>query len=59
MTTKPELLPCPFCGGKVEVFLQIRPDAWVVKCFNDGCNADCGHETQEEAIKQWNRRSLK
>ena len=57
-----ELKPCPFCGGKVEIF-QDDNEEYCVLCVN--CNSlhrycyDTWAEfkTEAEAISSWNRRA--
>lgn len=55
-----ELKPCPFCGGKAEVFVANYSKRVTVWC----ANPDCGVKpftmyTTElaESIKAWNRRA--
>ena len=48
-----ELLPCPFCGKKAEMF------AWTARCsdtVNCGAQTDF-HENEKASIAAWNRRS--
>ena len=52
------LLPCPFCGGDAELFID-EPKEWYVSCTNPdcGCEADLPlARTSQEAIEAWNRR---
>ena len=67
---KPELKPCPFCGGEPEITevidrtpRNLEPVGFGVKCDQCGiivAKIDCGvtdwFETDEEAAKAWNRR---
>ena len=47
------LKTCPFCGSKAETYLL---DRWVTEC--KGCFASIDNsDTEEEAIKGWNRRT--
>ena len=58
-----KLKPCPFCGGKGEVYqaptmlnLEIDDDAYWVQCRN--CFSRVGNSySQVEAINAWNRRT--
>lgn len=59
-----ELKPCPFCGGSAFTSLEHYPSgekAWHIyhmnyeKCFIDDCITG-DYETEEEAVKAWNRR---
>lgn len=47
------LKPCPFCGGE-EPELQHIGDMYVIKCKL--CNARIECESEEFAVKHWNRR---
>ena len=67
---KPELKPCPFCGGEPEITevidrtpRNLEAVGFGVKCDQCGiivAKIDCGvtdwFETDEEAAKAWNRR---
>lgn len=50
------LLPCPFCGAKVEITNRKARDMWAVQC------CDCGNSTTEwmhdknAVIVSWNTR---
>lgn len=49
-----ELLPCPFCGGPARV---LTDQVSVAMC--DGCDAEGpASESEEGAIRQWNRRAI-
>lgn len=53
---KPELKPCPFCGGKAEAIKAKSGVLWVVRC------EDCGSKTrycntEAETTEKWNRRA--
>ncbi len=56
-------LPCPFCG-KVPIIDNYKIKGvmvWNVGCMNDDCLVDVetdDFESEEEAIKAWNHRSL-
>ena len=61
---KEELLPCPFCGGKATInpIYNDVPETGLmvtlhrVRCpICDARTGDC--DTEEKAIKQWNRRN--
>lgn len=54
-----ELLPCPFCGGKAELW-RAHPEnpkrkAWVA-CMDRCAVMTKEYETNQEAAKAWNRR---
>jgi hypothetical protein len=54
-----ELMPCPFCGSEARVDYNFGRDPWV-QCTNiEACGATDGAvwETEDEAIKHWNRRA--
>lgn len=56
---EPELLPCPFCGGKAIVVLNAR-NKYTVKCTNAQCEAMLyckGYNKRSEAAEAWNRRT--
>ncbi len=55
-----ELLPCPFCGGKAEIW-KAHPEnpkrnAWIA-CMGKCVVMTKEHETTEEAVKAWNTRT--
>ena len=54
---EPEILPCPFCGGAGMSFCRLINDEefFYVKCTN-GHNLGNMKGTEEEAIKEWNKR---
>lgn len=62
MTENEQLKPCPFCGGKAEVFINNVDKLWNVCCYDEYNDYDCcGVEigdflTEQEAIKAWNTR---
>ena len=54
----PELLPCPFCGGKAKLDGAVNKVFWI-RCNNKDCEVGCitcDFETKAEAIKAWNTR---
>lgn len=59
---KPELKPCPFCGGPASLFCVEQPSGeltYEVDCENDGCEVSACtmlYPTREEAAAVWNRR---
>lgn len=62
MTSGAELLPCPFCGGRVTA--EVRPinykrrSVWII-CPTKGCAmALAEHRSVHEAITAWNTRAL-
>jgi len=60
MTNKPELKPCPFCGGEAEFYPNdIEGEENWVECCNAKCQATNGYvrRTPEEALSAWNTRS--
>jgi len=48
---KPELRPCPFCGG--EAFVSYIDGEFAVECVDCECGTRYGK--QDEAIAAWNR----
>jgi len=56
---KPELLPCPFCGGKAKL-INTGYNAFYVSCNNCDCSmTTCKTptcDTKKEAIDLWNTR---
>jgi len=53
MTTQPDLLPCPFCGGTPGSPYRDNGD-WYVECGKCGCERR--GDTQADVIAAWNRR---
>ena len=54
----PELLPCPFCGGKAKL-INTGYNVFYVDCNNCDCSMTCETptcETKKEAIDLWNTR---
>lgn len=57
-----ELLPCPFCGGEVEIYHDTSSDyerhwSYTIRCPNQDCGCDFGHyETIQKVVRQWNTR---
>ena len=54
----PEILPCPFCGGKAEIY-NVGIGWYKVHCADYDCigsNAAKIMSTREDAVKAWNRR---
>lgn len=58
MTTKrPNLLPCPFCGGSAALWREDRDEnPFNVRCDDCECRTDCYHAPRD-AIAAWNRRA--
>lgn len=57
MSDAPELLPCPFCGGKARAIRsKLIRGAYEVQCKNSHINGLIW-ETAENAIAAWNRRT--
>jgi hypothetical protein len=59
----PNLLDCPFCGGKVESYLStsnVNPPRGVfsVECWNEGCPLNTKYDRKTDAITAWNSRSI-
>ena len=61
---KHDLLPCPFCGGPVELEYTVNSrDWWGVKCRNTmNLGGTCAIQqipsaSKEAAIERWNRRA--
>lgn len=64
--TKPELKPCPFCGGsasleEADINPMKRPYIYryTAGCLNDGCMGYLSmaiFETEQEAAYKWNTR---
>ena len=55
---KPELLPCPFCGGPAAVGPHIEPEWVTIECATDGCDARpvVDAPTLKQAKEKWNTR---
>ena len=51
---KEELKPCPFCGGKAELYARSFNDVNVI-CGNCSCVMGT-YGTKEKAIEAWNKR---
>ena len=53
-----ELKPCPFCGGEAEVRKEDTSNgkSYHVTCTNKHLVYLLGFNTEEQAIKAWNRR---
>ena len=55
---KPELKPCPFCGG--EAHMNGCGNTWWVSCDTEGCVCQIGgklQHTELQAVKAWNKRA--
>ena len=57
-----DLLNCPFCGGPAKHYSHPDYGGWSntdsVSCENEDCGCGtCLHESREQAITAWNRRS--
>lgn len=54
---KSGLLPCPFCGGKAEIYrVIIRPGTFYAWC--DECETRSNYyNTEEDAARAWNSRA--
>ena len=53
-----QLKPCPFCGGKADEFTLLKNDVrirYVIQCENQ-CSSTYPVDSEEEAIKAWNKR---
>ena len=54
-TEQPELLPCPFCGGKAgETHYQL---GWFIACKHECSASTQVTKTLAQAIAAWNRRT--
>lgn len=58
-----ELKPCPFCGRSADISEKFIPDldgelypAYFPHCVICDANMNSEFETEQEAIKAWNRR---
>lgn len=66
---KPELKPCPFCGGNAQIYQHTgygkpyKKGLFQVECADEttdegcGCKIDEWWSTEQEAIEAWNTRS--
>lgn len=53
-----DLLPCPFCGGRANVY-ENQVDfvtKWSVGCGDCNCNMDVCEDTPADAGVEWNTR---
>lgn len=55
-----KLLPCPFCGGRANVYINEVNfvTKWSVGCGDCNCNIDCCEDTPADAAVEWNTRSV-
>ena len=55
---KPEVKPCPFCGGEARMLHNMSKTDYWVECMNcKTCSpGDLNNHTKEEAIAAWNTR---
>ena len=52
------LKSCPFCGGtSLIIDYDIDEGGWYISCDNIRCNCSILQDTEEEAIRAWNRRA--
>lgn len=60
-TTKPELLPCPFCGDSARVYVLKDGDTdtamWVCCDVCEASGPEVPLGTEQEIIDAWNRRA--
>lgn len=59
---KPELKPCPFCGGNAEIsnldgVVENGHRLRFAACSSEDCRASLWCEDEEDAIKRWNHRA--
>lgn len=59
---KPELKPCPFCGGEAIVLHWDGTDTFSVGCVNTfvchgGTHTSRAYQSEQEAAEAWNRRA--
>jgi hypothetical protein len=63
--SKPEMLPCPFCGEMPEIHERRDGDGtlygWTIDCGNPSCPClpSALEKTYDETVKAWNTRSGK
>ena len=63
MTDEIELKLCPFCGGKADVFCDIKKTYYYVECYSEINDYDCceartaEYDKEELAIDSWNIRA--
>jgi hypothetical protein len=50
-----ELLPCPCCGEKAEIYGHQYFESYMIHCIN-WCVLSLTKDTLEEAINIWNKR---
>ncbi len=51
-----EMKPCPFCGGKPELYLYYDRKSLLIEC--DECGARIfGYRSIDEIIEAWNKRT--
>lgn len=53
--TEQKLKPCPFCGGEASIYVAYD-DGYCVCCDECGCCLPV-YNTEEDAIREWNRRT--
>jgi Lar family restriction alleviation protein len=53
------LLPCPFCGGRANLYTNKVDfvEKWSVGCGDCNADMDACEDTQAEAAEAWNTRS--
>ena len=57
--TDQELKPCPFCGGKGNIFFHPYDGYWCAECAICPCKIKSFFLTEEDAIEAWNKRIKK
>jgi len=50
------LKPCPFCGGKAELYVYVINGDKRIRCSHCGCSTS-GYGEPEYAVTAWNRRT--